>query len=626
MNPNLVLIAPNDVLAGVAHVVIREGEFNCQVLLGNLDQGAILARQAEKVDVEAIISRGGTFLAIQKAVKNTPVVPINVSSIDLFDALHKASSCLADSKGWIGVVGYPNMIYDASSVGKHLNLEVVEITVDDPAQLEAQLLAEVEKGLSIVVGDTISVEIALKLGIQGVLISSGKRAIYAALKRAEEMALLRRKEIQAQNRLRAILDAVDEGILAVDNDWTVTHCNPTVERYLGLVQDVILGKHVDKLVPRFQGSEDLVTLNGQQYLLNVQAIADGGSLKTGHIITLKPLKQIQETETRLRRRLHTRGHVARHSFNDIVGESEPLRAAMRKAGKISSSNATVLITGQTGTGKEMFAQSIHNAGPRAGGPFVAVNCASFPESLLESELFGYVEGSFTDARKGGKMGLFEQAHRGTIFLDEIGDMSLPVQAKVLRVLQEKEVMRLGDDRVIPVDIRIIAATNSDLWIAVREGRFREDLFYRVNVLTLTIPPLRERRHDAVLLAWSILRKIAPQVGCRPDAFDPLVRHHWPGNVRELYNFIEQLAVLHEGDAITSRDVTELLASLMHAPEEEEAPFLLKNRISDELVMRMLKKHKGNYARVAAALGIHRSTLWRRLRKLQPPDQVQSRET
>ncbi len=616
MNPNLVLIAPNEVVAEVAHVVIKDGEFNCQIMLGNLNQGAILARQAEKSGAEAIISRGGTFLAIQQAVRSTPVVPINVSSIDLYDALHKATDFEGGLKGKIGIVGYPNMIYDASSLGRHMNLEVLEIPVENPAQLEEQLPGEIEKGLSIVVGDTISVEIALKLGIQGVLISSGKRAIYSALKRAEEMALLRRKEVLAQNRLRAILDAVAEGILAVDDDWYVTHCNPTVQDYLGLAEEKILGKPVEKLLPRFQGNEDLVTLGGQQYVLNLQVIEDKGDRVSGHIIILRPLKQIQETETRLRKKLYTRGHVARHTFGDIVGESERIRTVVGKAGKISSSNATVLIMGPTGAGKEMFAQSIHNASPRVSGPFVAVNCASFPESLLESELFGYVEGSFTDARKGGKMGLFEQGHRGTIFLDEIGDMSLSVQAKVLRVLQEKEVMRLGDDRVIPVDIRIIAATNSDLWNAVREGKFREDLFYRVNVLTLKIPPLRERAGDTVLLARNIFRRLAPHLPCEPDAFRPLLQYPWPGNVRELYNFIEQLVVLHEGSVIGARDVAELLASLAHSVETEDAPVYLKRRISDEALLSVLKKYNGNYSRVSEALGIHRSTLWRRLKKLE----------
>ncbi len=616
MNPNLALIAPNEVVAEVAHMVIKDGEFNCPIMLGNLSQGAILARQAEKAGTEAIISRGGTFLAIQQAVKNTPVVPINVSSIDLCEALHKATCFDGGRKGKIGIVGYPNMIYDASSLGKHLNMEVLEIPVENPGELEEQLSREAARGLSIVVGDTISVEIALKLGIQGVLISSGKRAIYTALKRAEELAMLRRKEALAQNRLRAILDAVAEGILAVGDDWKVTHCNPTVQEYLGLAPERILGRHIEKLLPKFQGNEDLVTLAGQQYFLSQQVIADKTNRVTGYIVVLKPLKQIQEVETRLRKKLYARGHVAKYTFGDIVGESEKIRKVLIRAQKISSSNATVLITGPTGAGKEMFAQSIHNASPRAGGPFVAVNCASFPESLLESELFGYVEGSFTDARKGGKMGLFEQAHQGTIFLDEIGDMSLSVQAKVLRVLQEKELLRLGDDRVIPVDIRIVAATNSDLWRAVQAGRFREDLFYRVNVLTLTIPPLREREGDTVLLARNIFRKISPQSRCTPDAFSPLLHYHWPGNVRELYNFIEHLVVLNEGGVITVRNVSELLGSLTHSTKVGEPPVYPSRKIDDNLLISVLERYKGNATRASEALGIHRSTLWRRLKRLQ----------
>ena len=218
----------------------------------------------------------------------------------------------------------------------------------------------------------------------------------------------------------------------------------------------------------------------------------------------------------------------------------------------------MVIDGRTGTCKEMFAQSIHNASLRVNEPFVAVNCASLPESLLESELFGYVEGSFTDARKGGKAGLFELAHQGTIFLDEIGDMSIAVQAKVLRVLQEKEIIRLGDNKVIPVDIRVITATHVDLREAVKEGKFREDLFYRVNVLKITIPTSAERKEDICLLAEHFLQKCNASLTFEADSLRALLEYDWPGNIRELHNFIERLLVLSDGPKIVKRDVLSLL--------------------------------------------------------------------
>lgn len=614
MRPNLLLIAPNINIANVANIVVKENGFNCRVVVGNLQQGVKQARIAEKADIEAIISRGGTFLAIQKEVENIPLIPIDVSAYDLLEALYKASF-IANT---VGVVGYPNTIYDATSVGKYMNLQVVEVPVENPVKLEKDLSGRIKKGLRIIVGDTISVEKALKLGIQGILISSGKRTIYEALVKAEELVYVRRKELLAKNRLEAILDAVtDEGILATDDNYYITHSNPKVREYLGYSDHhLLVGKKLEDLLPDFQEKEELIKWKGQQFLIDTQKIIDSEQEEAGIIVTLKPLKQIQDLETRMRKRLYAKGHVAKHTFTDIVGNSNKIKSVIYKAHKISKSNATVLITGATGTGKEMFAQSIHNASLRADGPFVAVNCASLPESLLESELFGYREGSFTDARKGGKAGLFELAHRGTIFLDEIGDMTLAVQAKVLRVLQEKEVIRLGDDCVIPVDIRIIAAANNDLWEAVKAGKFREDLYYRVNVLSLYLPTLWERGHDVIVLAEKFLHRLNPLLKLEADTLEPLGDYHWPGNVRELYNFMEQLVVLHEGSIIKAENVKTILASFKKVQPQGSSTIEKYNyrELSDEDLIKLLDEYEGNQTKLSEILGINRSTLWRRLKK------------
>ena len=215
----------------------------------------------------------------------------------------------------------------------------------------------------------------------------------------------------------------------------------------------------------------------------------------GAVATFQPIGAIQASEQKIRLTSHKRGLIAKNTLADIAGESDPIVQAKEQAKLYAQSDSTVIIVGETGTGKEIFAQAIHNASPRARGPFVAINCAALPENLLESELFGYEGGAFTGARKEGKPGLFELAHGGTIFLDEIGEMSLAVQARLLRILEEREVMRLGGDRVIPVDVRVIAATNKDLFHKVTQKSFRQDLFYRLCVLQLRLPPLRERLED-----------------------------------------------------------------------------------------------------------------------------------
>lgn len=613
MRPKLFLIAPNEMIAKVALEVIKEKEFNCDVVIGNLkNHGVKLAQDAQKHGAEAIISRGGTFLRIQQEILDLPLVPINVSTMDLLEALHSASYLSYK----IGVVGYPNTIYEASSLGKFLKLDILEIPIDDQSALKERLKAEVDKGLEVIVGDTISTEVASDLGIQRILISSGKKAVYQAMEKAEELALLRRKEAISQQRVYAILNKVTEGILATDSAKRITHCNPPVEKYLGLSSCEILGNNIRDILPGRYQNDELVILKDQQYLLNFQQIEDHGD-EDGQIFTLRPVKLIQDIETNLRKKLHSRGLVAKHTFSNIIGKSEEICTCIEKAKKISRSNATVLIIGKTGVGKEIFAQSIHNESLRANGPFVAVNCASFPESILESELFGYVEGSFTDARKGGKAGLFELAHRGTIFLDEIGEMSSAVQAKVLRVIQEKEVMHLGGDRVIPVDIRVIAATNFSLWDAVNEGRFRQDLYYRINVLKLEIPPLAERGQDVVLLAKELLRRLAPDVKIEENVFEALLEYDWPGNVRELYNSIEQIAVLYEGEILTKESVRDLLF-----PEGKPKkinlgsnPSKYPRRFKDDEILEALQRCNGNQTNACEILGINRSTLWRRLKKM-----------
>ena len=332
-----------------------------------------------------------------------------------------------------------------------------------------------------------------------------------------------------------------------------------------------------------------------------------------------------------KRRMRSRGHVAKYTFDDILGKSAKIKAAIEKARRFGGVDATVLIYGETGVGKEFFAHSIHNVSPRKDGPFIAVNCAAMPENLLESELFGYAEGAFTGAKKGGKKGVFEMANGGTIFLDEISEMSDKLQTRLLRVLQEYEVMPLGDDRLISVDVRVIAATNSDLRGMVEEKLFRADLYYRINVLTLVIPTLRERREDIPILVDHFLdlsnKRFQKNIkGVEPKGIDLFYAHNWPGNTRELQNIMERLAILTDSDYIPLDLVAE---SLIISPEEPhpvssakpqsktlniQEPQIKGSLDKKAITLSALKAAKGNKKKAAQILGISRTTLWRRLKK------------
>ena len=266
----------------------------------------------------------------------------------------------------------------------------------------------------------------------------------------------------------------------------------------------------------------------------------------------------------------------------------------------------------------MFAQSIHNYSPRANGPFVAVNCATLPTSLLESELFGYSEGAFTGAKRGGKLGLFELAHNGTLFLDEIGEIDLSIQARLLRVIEEKRVMRLGDDKIIPVNVRIIAATNKNLSHMVREGEFRKDLFFRLNILTLFLPPVRERKGDLQLLLEYFLETYSEKMGRnRPalsnEAVDLLQSYDWPGNVREVSNIAERLTVISNNAIIESQQVRELMQESFDSMPLQRADCVQRHQDAEwEKIQSALSQSKGNKSAAAALLGISRPTLYRKI--------------
>ena len=340
-------------------------------------------------------------------------------------------------------------------------------------------------------------------------------------------------------------------------------------------------------------------------------------------MTFQDVTQIQQVEIQIRKKMTDKGLNAHYHFNDIIHDSPEIDYVIEKAKKFASVSSNILIEGETGTGKELFAQSIHNASTRCNGPFVAVNCAALPENLLESELFGYVEGAFTGTAKGGKTGLFELAHKGTLFLDEISEIPLSIQGKLLRVLQEHEVRRVGGDRVISVDVRIIAATNHSLSRITEQGRFRQDLLYRLNVLKLFLPPLRRRCGDTKILFLHYLNLYYRQLGriiphVATAAIQMLSDYHFPGNIRELRNVTERLVVIcMDKEEITADDMREALhpEELPVKFQSTDMPILPFYQDGErEFLIRMLEESNYNQTLTAEKLGINRTTLWRRMKK------------
>ncbi|WP_124727227.1 sigma-54 interaction domain-containing protein [Staphylospora marina] len=392
--------------------------------------------------------------------------------------------------------------------------------------------------------------------------------------------------------LQAIIDSSDDAISVVDANGTGILINPAYTRLTGLKPEEVIGKPADtdivegesmhmrvlKTRQPVRGVHLKVGPHRREVVVNVAPIIVDEELKgsVGIIHDVSELKQLSRDLERARRIIRTL--EAKYTFDDIIGNSEAMRASLEQARQAAKTRATVLLRGESGTGKELFAHAIHNASDRKYNQFVRVNCAALSETLLESELFGYEEGAFTGARRGGKKGLFEEASGGTIFLDEIGELSPGTQAKLLRVLQEKEVVRVGGTKSIPVDVRVIAATNVPLEKAIQEKRFREDLYYRLNVLPIHIAPLRMRKEDLRDLSMHLIKKFNQEYGRNVEDIDPeavraLHEHDWPGNVRELENVL--------GRAMINMGYSEKVMHLRHLPPLNARPAPATTGTKDE---------------------------------------------
>ncbi|MDM5194388.1 sigma 54-interacting transcriptional regulator [Bacillus hominis] len=372
-------------------------------------------------------------------------------------------------------------------------------------------------------------------------------------------------EKRLNQKLESVLNAVHEGIISMDECGDITVFNEEAEKILGLSAKNCFGKTCWDVVPEFnlnqifqshvEEANQLLEIRNKVLLVTkVPMIMDGHLM--GVVVTFQDVTIVQRNEQEIRKNSSRLGLTTKYSFENIIGVSDSIISTKQVAVRLAESDFTVLITGENGTGKEVFAQAIHKYSTRRDGPFVPVNFAGLTESLAESELFGYEEGSFTGAKKGGKMGLFELAHNGTIFLDEIGDAPLSIQAALLRVLQERQVMRVGGNRVIPINVRVIAATNRNLNSMVSKGDFREDLYYRLNVLPLNIPNLRERQEDLFILIDFFLCDNGINLQFTPEVKNVLLNYSWPGNIRELENFVKYLKVIVEGNTVKLQHIPE----------------------------------------------------------------------
>lgn len=592
---------------------------------------------------DAIIARGYTAQkTLTKYSETTPTIRVHISGYDIIRSVYECREKYHPKK--IAICGLDESLSEAASVCKILGVEAKVYAPVRNQDLPQVLNKAIEDGCDALVSGYSANLLAGKMGLNSVVIQTGAAALSQAMDEAIYTVERIRHERVISQMYKTIIYSSDAGLLYVDREGIIRVRNHVARQMNGNVS--IMGKPLKMVIswlePLFcsvmkNGKVEtrLISIPGSKITVSVKCspVIANNEL-SGVVFNLTDVTQIQELESQIRRKLSERGLKARYTFDQIIHKSKEIDRVIQLAGRYAASDSNVIIIGETGTGKELFAQSIHNASKRKNGPFVAVNCAALPENLLESELFGYVEGAFTGTSKGGKMGLFEQAHGGTLFLDEVGEISMAIQTKLLRVLQERQVRRIGDNKVINVDVRIISATNKSIRKMADVGQFRRDLVYRLDVLRLFLPPLREREADVELLFVNQLQGMAKRNGQLPvkieaGVFPLLCQYPFFGNIRELRNIAERVFVLHEGDIINAHDVHEALypadldmdpsfaistgtglAELTETQEQNSENFLGE----EERLRQALKISGGNKGKAAKLLGIDRSTLWRRMKK------------
>ena len=575
-------------------------------------------------EYDVLVGRNFTFEELKRQYPTKPVINIPITGYDIVQALYEAKKMYHCRK--VGIVGRFFHMYQYEHMEEITGVKTSYHPVDQGHDLEYCVAEAVSQGCDCIIGGY-SAYLYLKnsrTDLPVVTIKVSRETIFNVLEEAVHIAEEVKKEKEKSELFRIITQISNAGIFYVNDKGQIEIANREARKLFPNVQTLLGGGGLSKANCSVYAGGSGTSLSTDFLPVKI------GNSMPGLVVSFMNASRIQQMENQIRRQMSDKGLAARYTFQDIVHKSDIMDRTIENAGRYAGVSSNVLLVGESGTGKELFAQSIHNASKRAGNAFVAVNCAALPESLLESELFGYVEGAFTGSKKGGKMGLFEMAHKGTLFLDEIAEIPLTFQSKLLRVLQEREVRRVGGNSVISVDVRIIAATNKNLQRQVSEGKFRQDLLYRLNVLRLYIPPLRKRSEDIPLLFHYYLQYYSNQFGYEmpilsAGAEEIIKQYAFTGNIRELRNIAERLSVVHSGFMITEEEMAAALGQDdIEITEYSERTMTTgpsymmyaegKREQEKQYIQRLLSEHGYNRSETARAMGIDRSTLWRKMKK------------
>ncbi|WP_330401715.1 sigma 54-interacting transcriptional regulator [Clostridioides difficile] len=656
MRKKIGIIASDIELKERIEELYREDVENGTIIIDilNLDlmenQGRILVEKG----AQAIIGRGGGYSLVIDTV-NVPVIPMNMKSTDLLRAIEIAKKY---SKKVVLILGDNEVSFDYVGWRNVISTEITEEWFESKYEIRSKVVKYIDKKDEVViVGGGLACSFARQYGIDSVFATASDESIREAVEYCKKLLDTLGEEKFNNEVLRNILDGIKDGVIAIDSNGSIILYNESAKNMLKVERKCALNKYILDVFPKMEWMldclhekedvEDRKIRNINNLIVNTRTTLIKVDNSTyGVLGIIQDITKLQNLERKIRFDLNQKGLYARYTFDDFLFKDKLTKEFIEEAKKIGKSDYTTLLYGESGSGKEIIAHSIHNISKRKDRPFVAINCATIAENLLESELFGYEEGAFTGARKGGKRGLFELAHGGTLFLDEINSLSFNIQTKLLRVIEERQIMRIGSDYIIPLDIRIIAATNESLTEKIVMGTFRADLFYRLSSLEINIPPLRDRREDIIPLFNNFVNEVLKDDGLNginsidenfvltKDEMDKLYNYSWPGNVRELKTIAQKYVVTGKIKLRQDRDFktkkllpnsevdkfnSETTASVEVQDESINISKINDGKISidikevnkyvEEKIISMLFAQGLSKNEVAQVLGISRTSLW-----------------
>lgn len=628
MDAEICILAPSECLYSKSKRVIKRLGKNISVFKTNLDIVDEQVNDLTKRDVKVFISR----LGVKKMIELnhvTDVIGIKNTLSDYLEAINYAknnNTSLVAFYVYEGIKEEIDHISDIVTMCSIANINYNIYRFNSSEDAKNVVATSIKDGAKLGLGGAVTVIPAEEFDLPYVVVENSEKAIEEAIEDAEKLLSVKIREARLREELKiryegykAVVELSNDAIISIDEKGMIDFVNPIAESVMLKSAEELIGRQISVEIPDTKmldvlksgnpRAEEIIKVKDTTTLSNIVPLIVNGATK-GVIAKFQDIKVVQKKEHNLRVRLSKKGLIAKYTFDEIIGESKEIKNTIDIAKGYAKTNSTVLVYGETGTGKELFSQGIHNYGSRKNYPFVALNCAVLEKNLLESELFGYVEGAFTGALKGGKVGLFELAHKGTILLDEISEMPLDLQAKLLRVIQEKEIRRIGSTEIIPIDVRIIVSTNKDLENEVMIGNFRKDLFYRINVLNLKIPPLRDRNDDYSIIANYYL-KSNKEYNKYGKIIEHMRHYKWPGNVREVINFVERLKVLFE-----IYDEYETIFTIINDMYYSKLEYYNDDDDIDEVtekekIIAAMIECDGVLTETAEKLGMSRSTLWRK---------------